>query len=401
LQPTAAAPPQQPSQLCRCKRIPPGDSRAIQRIQGIRAYPQIAHDHGSVSISGSEAAHRATIERNLRINACTGLHCGATPPPIATAKGQTRRPGARNRCVGDPAKEKKRPRNSFLSDRSREYSACERAGMYGARAHRKLASAQLTRSSNAQHRTDFKSKRAQDCLCLCCPRCFCFRRPCAGTLCPPSRWAAAQVPPLLAPLSPPASSSSTHTHNTQVPVSSMPHPTARATIPRFARALFAASASPSTPAAGTQCAAARSPSALEGPVTRATYSYQLLLCPGRTARTPLRIAARALLALRSVRHMLPPPFPPFYSSNVSRPRAPSHNKRLVVFLFLFFVMLWLRMLFTRSHRGFTGICELRFEHEMLLHREMLGGFAHMFAAKEQNLNFILFLLGVMLQLCHN
>ena len=39
-------------------------------------------------------------------------------------------------------------------------SACERAGMYGARAHRKLASAQLTRSSNAQHRTDFKSNRA-------------------------------------------------------------------------------------------------------------------------------------------------------------------------------------------------------------------------------------------------
>jgi hypothetical protein len=322
----------QPSQ--RCKRIPPGDSRAIQRIQGVRAYPQIAHDHGS-SISGSEAAHRATIERILRINACTGLHCGAAPPPTATAKGQSRRPGARNRCFGDPAKEKKHPRNSLLSDRSREYSACERAGMYGARAHRKLASAQLTRSSNAQHRTDFKSKRSQDCLCLCCPRCFCFRRPCAGTLCPPSRWATAQVPPLLAPLSPPASSSSTHTHNTQVPVSSMPHPTARATIPRFARALFAASASPSTPAAGTQCAAARSPSALEGPVTRATYSHQLLLCPGRTARTPLRIAARALLALRSVRHMLPLPFPPFYSSNVSRPRAPSHNKHLVVFLFCF------------------------------------------------------------------
>ena len=174
----------QPSQ--RCKRIPPGDSRAIQRIQGVRAYPQIAHDHGS-SISGSEAAHRATIERILRINACTGLHCGATPPPIATAKGQSRRPGARNRCFGDPAKEKKHPRNSLLSDRSRECSACERAGMYGARAHRKLASAQLTRSSNAQHRTDFKSKRSQDCLCLCCPRCFCFRRPCAGTLCPPKQ----------------------------------------------------------------------------------------------------------------------------------------------------------------------------------------------------------------------
>ena len=114
---TTAAPPQQPSQLCRCKRIPPGDSRAIQRIQGIRAYPQIAHDHGN-NFSGSEAAHSATTERNLRINACTGLHCGATPPPIGAAKGQTRRPGARNWCIGDPAKEKKQPRNSPLSDGS-------------------------------------------------------------------------------------------------------------------------------------------------------------------------------------------------------------------------------------------------------------------------------------------
>jgi hypothetical protein len=39
-------------------------------------------------------------------------------------------------------------------------------------------------------------------------------------------------------------------------------------------------------------------------------------------------------------------------------------------------MFWLRMPFTRTYCGFTGICELRFEHEMLLHREMLGGFAH-------------------------
>ena len=66
---------------------PRAESRAIQRMQGICAHLQIAHDHGN-SFSGSEAAHRATTERNLRINACTGLHCGATPPPIATAKGQ-------------------------------------------------------------------------------------------------------------------------------------------------------------------------------------------------------------------------------------------------------------------------------------------------------------------------
>ena len=164
---------------------------------------------------------------------------------------------------------------------------------------------------------------------LCCPRCFCFHRPRAGTLCPPSRCAAAQVPPLLAPLSPPASSSSTHTHNTQVPVPSMPHPIARATIPRFVRALFAVSASPSTPAARTPLrsltadhAAAHSPSALEGLLTRATHRHQLLLCSGRTARTPFRIASRALLALWSITHMLPPPFS---SSTVSRPRAPSQK----------------------------------------------------------------------------
>ena len=99
----------------------PGESRAIQRIHGIRAHPQTAHDHGN-SFSGSEAAHRATTEHNLRINACTGLHCGATPPPIATAKGQTRRPGARNWCFGDPAKKKKQPKNSSISNRSRENS---------------------------------------------------------------------------------------------------------------------------------------------------------------------------------------------------------------------------------------------------------------------------------------
>jgi hypothetical protein len=94
---------------------PRAESRAIQRIQGICAHPQIAHDHGN---SWSEAAHRATTERNLRINACTGLHCGATSPPIGSTKGQTRRPGARNWCIGDPAKEKKQPRNSSLSDGS-------------------------------------------------------------------------------------------------------------------------------------------------------------------------------------------------------------------------------------------------------------------------------------------
>ena len=142
------------------------------------------------------------------------------------------------------------------------------------------------------------------------------------------RCRASSAAPRTAPLSPPAISSSTHTHNAQVPVPSMPHPIARVTIPRFVRALFAVSASPSTPAARTPLrsltadhAAAHSPSAIEGLLTRATHRHQLLLCSGRTARTPLRIAARALLALRSIR-LLPPPFS---SSTVFRPRAPSQK----------------------------------------------------------------------------
>jgi hypothetical protein len=44
---------------------------------------------------------------------------------------------------------------------------------------------------------------------------------------------------------------------------------------------------------------------------------------------------------------------------------------------------------------------LRFEHEMLLYTEKCSADLHMFAAKEQNLNFVIFLLGVMLQFCNN
>ena len=108
------------------------------------------------------------------------------------------------RCLGDPVKAKKQARNSSLSNRAREHS-CQPQGMRRTppvslqvcTARARTASSQA-RSSNAQHRTDFKSKHAQGRLCLCCSRCFCFRRPRVGTLCPPSRCAAAQVTPLLA-----------------------------------------------------------------------------------------------------------------------------------------------------------------------------------------------------------
>jgi hypothetical protein len=104
------------------------------------------------------------------------------------------------------------------------------------------------------------------------------------------------------------------------------------TIPRFVRAIFAFSASPSTSAAGmplrslrAEHAAACSPVALEG------YRHQLLLRPGRTARTPLRSAACAMLAPRSIRTC----FHPILQFNRLLPRAPSQNKFLVTFFLVF------------------------------------------------------------------
>jgi hypothetical protein len=133
---------------------------------------------------------------------------------------------------------------------------------------------------------------------VCCSRCFRFRLPRVGTLCPqagalPLEFRrSAHRPQAAAPL----------TRTTRR--SAMHHPTARATIPRFVCALFAISASSSTPTAGTplrslraEHAEARRPSALEGPLTRVTHRHQLLLCPGHTARTPPWRRSASLLAL--------------------------------------------------------------------------------------------------------
>ena len=104
---SAASPPPRaraPSRQAACRSL--GRSRASKRIQAIRDHPLAAHSHGN-SFSGSEAAHRAAAGRNPRITACARLRSSATLPPIATAKGQSRRPGAHNWYFGDPAKEKK------------------------------------------------------------------------------------------------------------------------------------------------------------------------------------------------------------------------------------------------------------------------------------------------------
>ena len=133
---------------------------------------------------------------------------------------------------------------------------------------------------------------------VCCSRCFRFRLPRVGTLCPqagalPLEFRrSAHRPQAAAPL----------TRTTRR--SAMHDPTARATIPRFVCALFAISASPSTPTAGTplrslraEHAEARRPSALEGPLTRVTHRHHLLLCPGHTARTLPWGRSTSLLAL--------------------------------------------------------------------------------------------------------
>ena len=56
-----------------------------------------------------------------------------------------------------------------------------------AQARRARASALLSRKSNAQHRNQFKSKRAQGRLGLCCSRCFRFRRALVLALCAPKQ----------------------------------------------------------------------------------------------------------------------------------------------------------------------------------------------------------------------
>jgi hypothetical protein len=145
---------------------------------------------------------------------------------------------------------------------------------------------------------------------------------------------ASSAAPRTAPLSPPAISSSTHTHNAQVPLGQY-LPCLTQSCEQLFPALSALSSPLALlPAEHSSCryiaslrsltaehAAAHSPSALEGLPTRATHRHQFILCSGRSARTPLRIAARALLALQSVRLLLPP----FSSSAVFRPRAPSQK----------------------------------------------------------------------------
>ena len=108
-----------PSRQAACRSL--GRSRANQRIQGIRRVPRIALDHGNV-VAATEARQRSAAGRYSRINASATHTLQPSRPRATHAKGLARRPGAHNRCFGDPAKEKKQPRNSSLSDRKRTNS---------------------------------------------------------------------------------------------------------------------------------------------------------------------------------------------------------------------------------------------------------------------------------------
>ncbi len=75
----------------------PGNGRAIRRIRGIQQHRLAALGQGNSPLIMCARAHPQGV--------------------IASHTGQTRRPGAQLRCFGDPAEEKKQPRNSSLSDR--------------------------------------------------------------------------------------------------------------------------------------------------------------------------------------------------------------------------------------------------------------------------------------------
>ena len=105
----AAAPPRRAAAGAASR--PPGESRAIHRISGSRCHLQTALDHGN-NFLHQEGATGAAIGRNHESPLAPGLPRGIAAPAMAIAKGQTRRPGAQSRCFGDPAEEKKQPRNS-------------------------------------------------------------------------------------------------------------------------------------------------------------------------------------------------------------------------------------------------------------------------------------------------
>jgi len=188
----------------------PAESRAIQRIQGIRspnrrelmimATDSLGVKGNHIAQSANQRLHRAPLWRNTT----SDCHCRGTNPP-------SRHPQL-GHSEGEEATKKLFSIGSVKKKFLKEKSACERAGTARARTASSQARcyrATLTRSTGVDLRTNDLTVGW-----VCAARAAsAFATPSCWHSVPPSRCSAALVPP---PRAPPTSYSSTHTHYTQV-----------------------------------------------------------------------------------------------------------------------------------------------------------------------------------------
>ncbi len=207
-----AAPRSRAPQRCKYSTSP-AESRAIQRIQGIRspnrrelmimATASLGVKGNHIAQSANHRLHRAPLWRNTT----SDCHCRGTNPP-------SRHPQLvlRGHSEGEEATKKLFSIGSVKRKLLKEKSACERAGTARARTASSQARCYrttLTRSTGVNLRTNDLTVGW-----VCAARAAsAFATPSCWHSVPPSRCSAALVPP---PRAPPASYSSTHTHNTQV-----------------------------------------------------------------------------------------------------------------------------------------------------------------------------------------
>ena len=189
----------------------PAESRAIQRIQGIRSPNRrelmimVAASQGVKPLTGQP--QRATCESTLAPGSTVAQHHVRLPLPRD-------KPAVQALAIGASGTQRRRRSNQGSVRRKllKEKSACERAGTARARTASSQARcyrATLTRSTGVDLRTNDLTVGW-----VCAARAAsAFATPSCWHSVPPSRCSAALVPP---PRAPPATYSSTHTHNTQI-----------------------------------------------------------------------------------------------------------------------------------------------------------------------------------------
>ena len=168
------------------QRIPGRKSSNPANPRDLLSQPQRAHDHGN-SFSGSEGQpHSAICESTLAPGSTVAQHHVRLPLPRD-------KPAVQALAIGASGTQQMRRSNqeTFLyrigQEKTPKGEIRLRARRYGARAHRKLASALLSHNSNAQHRSQFESKRSLGRLDLCCSRYFRFCHALVLALCAPKQ----------------------------------------------------------------------------------------------------------------------------------------------------------------------------------------------------------------------